>query len=228
MNATAKAIQAALGVTADGIIGAKTLAAIAARLKCAATAKAIQAVLGVTADGIIGAKTLAALASRLGVDFSCIVTPTQAEVRSGKSIFGKAGDESNLVYVKPPYPIYYDGKLYTHGVRVHKLIADRLERVFSDVLAYYGAEKIHALKMDVYAGGYTYKKTAGGSSMSIHAWGLAIDWWPEQNAYSMHAPKAGFSKPEYAEWWRIWARHGFVSLGQARDFDWMHVQFATL
>ena len=193
-----------------------------------ATAKAIQSALGVTADGIIGAKTLAALASRLGVDLAAIEPPTQAEVRSGKSIFGKAGDESNLVYVKPPYPIYYDGKLYTHGVRVHKLIADRVSRVFDDLLAHYGAAKIHELHIDVYAGAYVYKKTTGGSSLSMHAWGLALDWWPEKNAMNTHAPQAGFSAPVYNAYFAIWEKHGFTALGKACDKDYMHVQFARL
>lgn len=213
-------IQKAVGVSADGVAGTKTLAAIAARLGCAANWCAVQKAVGAKADGLPGSLTFAAIAARLGVR----ATVTQAEVRSGKSVYGKAGDEAALVYVKPPYPIYYDGKEYKHGVRVHKRVADSLAAVFADVLKEYGAEKIHKLGLDVYDGAYTYKRTAGGGSLSVHAWGLAIDWGAARNGLRVHAPQAQFSGPEYAAWWRIWERHGWHSLGREKDYDWMHVQ----
>ena len=36
------------------------------------------------------------------------------------------------------------------------------------------------------------------------------------------------NKADYDKWWEFWEEEGAVSLGRARDFDWMHVQFARL
>ena len=33
---------------------------------------------------------------------------------------------------------------------------------------------------------------------------------------------------EYAAFWQFVEAEGAVSLGRARDYDWMHFQFATL
>lgn len=238
MSEVTKRIQVIVGVKADGVWGPRTMEAVAKKLGVQATLEAIQKKVGTKADGVIGPKTLDAICSVFAslnlttpvktTDGTCAPRVTQAEVRSGKSVYGKAGDESNMVFVKPPYTIYYDGKPYKHGVKVHKLLAPSLEAIFKELLEAYGAEKIHELHMDNYAGGFFVKKTTGGSSYSIHSWGCAIDWWPEANALKTASPKAGFSKPEYKKWWEIWYKHGWIGLGPERNYDWMHVQAATL
>lgn len=64
-------VQKLLGVVADGIIGSKTLAALATALGTkvssykATTIKNIQKAVGTTADGIIGSKTLTAIINKL-------------------------------------------------------------------------------------------------------------------------------------------------------------------
>lgn len=197
------------------------------------TIKAVQKKLGVTVDGIAGKNTWAAIAKALGVSTTTTTTtssstlPTQAQVRSGKSIFGKVGDESNLVNIKPPYQLYYCGKALS-TIRVHKLIADRVQAALKEILAHYGIEKIKQLGLDQYSGCYNYRKSTNGSSMSMHAWGIALDFAAEKNTYSMKKPNASLSKPECEMWWKIWEKHGAVSLGRQCNYDWMHLQFAKL
>lgn len=190
--------------------------------------KAIQKKVGTTPDGIIGDKTLAALAAALEVSLSEATTlPTQAQVRAGTSIFGRAGCEDELVNIVPPYTLYYEGKA-VKTIRVHRLIAERVEAALRAVLEHYGQEAISRLGLDVYSGSYNYRSTSTGSSLSMHAWGIALDFDAEHNSYAMKKPKARFSGPEYDAWWRIWEEQGAVSLGRERDVDWMHLQFATL
>lgn len=242
-DSTVAQIQSLVGVKSDGLWGPATQKAVATALKCENTVAAIQDIVNVIRDGVAGRKTFAAILTKLrgnGVvtaaaaqteiapDFKELGNIKQSDIRAGKTIFGKAGDEGNMVYVKPPYTIYYDGKPYKHGVRVHKAAAPSLEKIFAEVLSTYGPERIHALHLDDYAGGYTYKKTTGGSSMSIHSWGCAIDWWPSKNALKTHAPAAGFSGKDYEAWWRIWEKYGWHSLGREKDYDWMHVQIGAL
>lgn len=237
---TIKAIQTKVGVTADGVIGPKTLNAISAALGGVTEDELIRSIqkrVGVTVDGKVGPKTLAAISAKLGIATPAPSTPstgggskvwpTQAEVRSGKSIFGKVGCEGDLVLITPAYPIYYDGK-ELKTLRVHKLIAEDVKQILEEVKAAYGLDAIHKLRLDQYAGSYNFRKITSGKSYSMHAWGIAMDWDANNNTYSMHKPKASLSKPECEKWWEIWEAHGAVSLGRARDYDWMHVQFARL
>lgn len=187
------------------------------------TIKAIQKRVGTTADGVVGPKTVAAIAKALGIN----TWPTQAEVRSGKSIFGKAGDESNLVSITPAYQLYFDGKK-VKTIRVHKKIAAAVNAALEEILAYYGHESIKQLGLDQYSGSYSYRKTTTGSSMSMHAWGIALDFAAATNGYSTKKPKASLSIPACQKFWEIWESHGAVSLGREKDFDWMHLQFARL
>lgn len=56
-----KAIQKAVGTTADGLWGPATTKAVAAKLKCNASISSIQRTIGATADGIVGSRTLTLL-----------------------------------------------------------------------------------------------------------------------------------------------------------------------
>lgn len=192
--------------------------------------KKIQRKLGVDADGIIGPKTLAAIMVELGLkDEPQELTkawPTQKEVRSGKSVFGAPGS-GQLVRIVPPYQLYYDGAKVS-SIAVHKAIAEHVEAALREVLACYGQKRIAELGLDQYGGCYNYRKATGGGGLSMHAWGIALDFAPEQNAYSTRAPQASLSCEACRPWWEIWERHGAVSLGRACDKDWMHVQFANL
>lgn len=188
--------------------------------------KRIQSHVGVTPDGIIGPKTLAAIQFALGIP-SVPEWPAQANVRSGNSIFGKPGDESALEVINVPYPLWFEGQKVTR-IRVHRLIADHVRAALNEVLDYYGARRIHELGLDQYGGSYNFRKTATGRSLSMHAWGIALDFAPESNGYERRAPYASLSHPDCEAWWRIWESHGATSLGRARNYDWMHLQFAKL
>lgn len=189
--------------------------------------KAIQRKVGVDADGIVGPKTVAAIMAALGINEATpVVWPTQKEVRSGKSIFGAPG-EGELVSIEPPYALFYEGQP-VRTIRVHRLVADAVLAVLREVLAVYGIERIRALGLDQYGGSYNYRGTTSGSSLSMHAWGIAIDWCPDKNAYSTRAPHASLSCEACRPWWEIWEKHGAVSMGRHADYDWMHVQFARI
>lgn len=253
-----KKVQQIVGVVVDGIIGPKTIAAIANALGATVSAyrtttiKNIQKKAGSTADGIIGKNTLNAIINKLNgkvikkevdpliqkyidkpISFSKVnykANPvTQAKVRSGVSIFGKAGCENDLVKVQVPanYPIKFDGQKVS-VIRIHRLVADRLEAALKDIINHYGEdiEKVAPGACN-YSGAYNFRKTRGGSSQSIHSWGLAIDFDAEYNALKTSAPKARLSQDIYKPFLDILEHHGFLSLGRRSNKDWMHVQ-ATL
>ncbi len=191
-----------------------------------AAIKRIQKEIGVKADGIIGAQTISALQQALHITVPP-VWPTQAEVRRGSSCFGAPGREDSLVSVIPPYPLLFEGKA-VRTIRVHNAVARHVQQALREVLEYYGQDKIHELGLDLYGGSYNYRATSTGKALSMHAWGIALDFDPERNAYRTKAPRAALSSSACEPWWRIWESHGAVSLGRECDYDWMHLQFARL
>jgi peptidoglycan hydrolase-like protein with peptidoglycan-binding domain len=248
------ALQKKLGVTADGVIGKQTLAAIAKFIGAdvaevsADTVKNIQRILGVNADGIIGPQTLNAIINSKTtviagaenlliqkyidkpVQFSKVAYKakpvTQSALRGEKSIFGKAGDESYLVNVKVPsnYPLKYDGTP-VKSIRIHKLAADRLEAALNDIINHYGEDiETVAPGACVYDGSYNFRKTRSSSSQSVHSWGVAIDFDASKNQLNTKAPVARLSQDIYKPFLDILEHHGFLSLGRRSNKDWMHVQ----
>lgn len=187
---------------------------------------AIQKKLGVAADGVIGPVTVRAIRDKLGI-VTPPVWPTQAEVRQGRSIFGKPGNEAELLSLAPPYPLYYEGKKVS-SIRVHRLICRHVQAALEEVLAHYGLSEIHRLGLDKYGGSYNYRACSGGNSLSMHAWGIALDFSPAENALNCKAPRATLSHEDCRRWWEIWESHGATSMGRERDYDWMHLQFAAL
>ena len=194
-----------------------------------ATIKRIQQKVGAVADGIIGPVTLRAICTALGIPGpeQVPVWPSQAQVRLGTSIFGKPGDENALVSIVPAYPLFYEGRRVA-TIRVHREIAAHVQAALREVLEHYGPEDISRLGLDQYGGSYNYRNTTSGKALSMHAWGVALDFAPAGNAYATKAPRATLSCRECEPWWEIWESHGAVSLGRATGCDWMHVQFATL
>jgi hypothetical protein len=67
----------------------------------------------------------------------------------------------------------------------------------------------------------------GGNAWSMHSWGIAFDFDPDRNQLKWGRDKAAFGRPEYGKWFELW-EEGAISLGRARNFDWMQTQFATL
>lgn len=251
VNDVTKKIQNLVGTDADGIIGPKTLKAVCEKFALEAssdsktTIKSIQKFVGVTADGIYGINTANGILKKLQAQSSPLIQKyidkpvyitkmeykttllPQSVIRKGNSKFGKAGNESVLVSVPVPenYPLKYDGKK-VKTIRIHNLVADRLEAILKDVINHYGEdiEKV-APAICIYDGSYYFRNTRGGSSQSIHSWGLAIDMDAANNPLSWGRDKARLAEPIYEPFWKIAEAHGMASLGKRDNRDWMHGQF---
>jgi hypothetical protein len=131
-----------------------------------------------------------------------------------------------LVTVKVPYPmrIAWDTDSSVKTIRCHKLVADKLLAVFNDLLSHYGYDKIKELGIDLYGGCFNYRRMRSGSAWSMHAWGIAIDLDPARNTMRETKRTARFARPEYKAMIDIFYKHGFISLGREKDFDWMHFE----
>ena len=226
-KACVKAIQSCIGVTADGVIGTKTIDAIIAKISKTTIVETVKGFWNKLFKSSESSKEEAPFVPTVMEYKSKLIK--QSTIRRGNSSFGPAGCEDRLVSVKVPegYPLKYDGKP-VKSIRIHELVADRLEAALKDILAYYGPdiEKI-APGACVYDGSYNFRKTRNSSSQSIHSWGLAIDFDASNNQLKTKSPYARLSQDIYKPFFDILEHHGFASLGRRSDSDWMHVQ-ATL
>lgn len=131
-----------------------------------------------------------------------------------------------LITIKLPYPmrLAWDKKVEVNTMRCHRLVADNFLRVFNELLSVYGYEKIKELGIDLFGGCFNYRAMRGGSDYSRHSWGVAIDLDPERNQLKETAKTARFARPEYKPMIEIFYKHGFVSLGKEKLYDWMHFE----
>ncbi|MCO6149049.1 M15 family metallopeptidase [Flavobacterium sp. NRK1] len=131
-----------------------------------------------------------------------------------------------LTSIQLPYPmrLAWDLNTTVKTMRCHRLVADKFKAVFTDLLAYYGYEKIKELGIDLFGGCFNFRAMRGGSDWSRHSWGIAIDLDPLRNKLKESKRTARFARPEYKPMIDIFYKHGFVSLGVEKDYDWMHFE----
>jgi len=131
-----------------------------------------------------------------------------------------------LTTLKLPYPmkLAWDKNVYVNKIQCHKLVVDKLELIFKEILHYYGIEKIKELQIDVYGGCFNFRKMRGGNDYSRHSWGIAIDLDPERNLLKETSKTARFARKEYKPMIDIFYKYGFVNLGREKNYDWMHFE----
>lgn len=132
-----------------------------------------------------------------------------------------------LKLIDLPYPmrLAWDKSTKVNRMSCHRAIAKPLTMVFNDLLKFYGYERIVDLGIDLYGGCFNFRKMRGGSSYSKHAWGLAVDLDPDRNRLKETSKTARFAREEYKPMIDIFYKHGFISLGIEKNYDWMHFEW---
>ena len=148
-----------------------------------------------------------------------------AEMEYTFGVPNKAG-KGYITYIKSPFTMYYEGKPLKK-LAIHKLIADKFLAALTDILNYYGEAEIKRLGINKTGGTFNYRLMRGGSSLSMHSWGTAIDLDPANNTFKGNSKNSTFAKPEYKKMIDIFYKHGFISLGKEFDYDWMHFEYST-
>jgi hypothetical protein len=144
------------------------------------------------------------------------------------SFFGKVGTNQDSCILPYPMVLAWDTKTKVNKFSCHKLVKAPLERIWNRTLQHYGYEQIKALRLDYWGGCLNVRKMRGGSSWSMHSWGIAVDMDPDRNALKTSWKNANFSKPEYKKYWEFVYDEGAIGLGIERNYDAMHFQFARL
>ena len=144
--------------------------------------------------------------------------------------YGQPGMHQTMCHLPKDYPMVLAWQM---GVPItkfacHEKAHDSFKEVFEEALEYYGREKIIKLGLNRFGGCLNVRKKRNGTTWSTHAWGAAIDLYPDKNKLKWGADKALFAQPEYEPFWEIVESKHLVSLGREKDFDWMHFQAAEL
>jgi peptidoglycan hydrolase-like protein with peptidoglycan-binding domain len=158
---------------------------------------------------------------------SNLIWPKQ-DYKSMTNFYGAVGENQTKLSLPYPMKLAWDKNTTLNKITCHKKCVEAFYNIFENTLKVYGQKDITKLKLDLFGGCLNVRKMRGGSAWSIHSWGAAIDLDPDNNQLKWGKDRASFGKKEYEEFWKIVESEGAVSLGRARNFDWMHFQFAKL
>ncbi len=143
--------------------------------------------------------------------------PDSASLRA---FYGEPGDESQLVRIEFPYPMFYEGKRVT-GTRCHRKIAPSLHRVLTNIAGLLPSRADIRDEAEDYGGVYNFRLKRGGTSYSLHAYGAAIDLDADDNDFRAAWPVKADMPLEICE---CFAREGYTSAGPFWGYDGMHHQ----
>ncbi len=154
--------------------------------------------------------------------------PSQKNESELINFYGNVGKNQKSIVIPYPHVIAWDKTKSVTKITCHTKVGDSLVRVLTKTKNHYGMEEIKRLRLDIWGGCLNVRQMRGGSRYSMHSWGIAMDYDPENNRLNWGSDRASFAQPDYYKWWGFCEEEGWVSLGRARNYDWMHVQAAKL
>lgn len=219
-------------VVVDGVIGPLTTSAL----------KAFQKRHHLMVSGLATEQTIKALRRSAGGDEPIPArdredpeSPAAAGVRnvwprqSGvKAFYGKVGADQVQIDLPWPMRLAWDTGQVVRRMTLHRKVAQSARRCLVRVGEVYDADRRRELGLDLFAGSLAVRRMRGGKNYSMHAWGIAIDFDSARNQLNWGRDRARLAQADCVPFWEIWEAEGWLSLGRARNFDWMHVQAARL
>lgn len=141
----------------------------------------------------------------------------------------KAWELSHITYITPPYQMVlaWNVDAPVKRIRVHEKCANSLTACLRGIANLYGSQsEIEKHRMHLYGGCYNFRLMRGGSKLSIHSWGAAIDLDPERNAFGKRwSAQSGMMPKDVVD---IFRREGWTWGGTWRKPDAMHFQAADI
>ncbi len=151
-------------------------------------------------------------------------------------------EDENIVAGRPrePWTLYYQSDkrgLVLLPIRIHKLLQESFQEVLSEIWEFAAGQIggrptlpeiqkwLHDRRLDQHGGGFNFRPITDGASLSLHSYGIAIDWDPDHNPRQKKGAALKTTLPSW--WYDIWTKHGWSDGRNFTHRDPMHVQFAT-
>lgn len=166
--------------------------------------------------------------ARLGAHEAQAETPRQRDVPTFYGVPGGPACTAGKVELPVPFVIAWNQAQRVTRFSCHERVAIPLTAIFREAVRHYGAERFSDLDLDVFGGCFNHRRMRGGTSWSMHSWGIAVDLNPANNQLRWGADQAQFAGSAYTAFWNICEAHGATVAGRAWGKDWMHFQFARL
>ncbi len=182
---------------------------------------------GLKADGVVGPKTWS-FVTRVSDNTPLSQKWPKQDYNSMVNFYGPVGENQTRLSLPYKVKLAWEPTTELSSFTCHQKVAKSLYTIFEKTLKAYGQRDIVKLRLDLFGGCLNVRKMRGGSAWSIHSWGAAVDLDPNRNQLRWGRDRAAFAKKEYNEFWKIVESEGWVSLGRARNFDWMHAQACLL
>ncbi len=142
--------------------------------------------------------------------------------------YGARGKNQTLLTLPYTMKIAWNKAQLIRKFSIHEKCHDSASRVFGRIASHYSPEERVTHGFDLFGGCLNVRKMRGGSSWSTHAWGIAIDFDPIRNQLRWGRDRAYLANSECEQFWQFWEQEGWLSLGRARGWDFMHIQAARL
>jgi len=142
--------------------------------------------------------------------------------------YGAVGTNQTTIDIPFDMVLAWAPATHVRKMTLHTKVAASAERVLQAVAGIYSEAERKQLGLHLFGGSLNVRKMRGGTSWSMHSWGIAIDFDPERNQLAWGRDKARLGKDDAIPFWQAWEKEGWVSLGRLRNMDYMHVQAAVL
>ncbi len=98
-------------------------------------------------------------------------------------------ERANLELIAPPFKMFYAGKQVAR-IRIHKRCSISLCKVFENLWEASGKDqkKLDEAGVSVYGGSYNFRLMRESNTLSMHAYGCAIDLDPARNGFHAETP----------------------------------------
>lgn len=150
----------------------------------------------------------------------------------GGAVVSQKWYAENIVFVKPLWKMSM-GEINITRIPFHKKAAPVLEAIFDEILQTRGLAEIKTAGLDLFGGSFNYRPMRGGTALSMHAYGCAIDFDPARNGLGDKTPylfKFPSIRAIFAKYGAVWGGdwNGNGDTLDERRCDGMHFQFARL
>lgn len=147
------------------------------------------------------------------------------DYESMTSFYGPVGENQTKLILPYPMRLAWSPQTEIKKITCHTKVAESLKKILGGILQHYGSvDRIRSDRMDLFGGCLNVRKMRGGNSWSIHSWGVAIDIDPDHNQLKWGRDRASMPTKVI----EIFESEGWISLGSARNYDFMHFQAARL